>query len=111
MTSDYQLHNLYGLERADVVEQLVRQGGKCALCCKSFTRARPYAVDHEHEWGLWRGLLCIPCNHELGFRHDDSGWFRRAADYIDNPPTLAAGIEHYVPGSPGAEGHRRYVES
>jgi hypothetical protein len=104
VTSVHQLKVQYGLEPDDIAKQLVRQGGRCCLCRKPFTRGRPYAVDHNHETGLWRGLLCIPCNHELGFRHDDAGWFRRAADYLDYPPTLADAVIHYVPGSAGEAG-------
>lgn len=64
---------------------LAGQGGHCALCPatpESLTvgRYRTYLhVDHEHESGKVRGLLCPDCNLILGRR--DTAWFRRAAEY------------------------------
>lgn len=98
------LTRLYNL----VVEQYARllgaQREKCAVCCKRFSRTRPPVVDHDHLSGLVRGLLCGPCNYELGLRHDDAEWFRRAADYLENPPAVAVIGRVYVPNSPGAAG-------
>ena len=40
----------------------VFQKGCCALC----DRPRPQNLDHDHDSGLVRGLLCISCNKLLG---------------------------------------------
>lgn len=40
-------------------------------------------VDHCHESGKVRGLLCHHCNLALGYAKEDSGRLRAVADYID----------------------------
>lgn len=43
----------------------VQQGGRCAICGKQ-QRARALALDHDHQTGRIRGLLCMRCNRALG---------------------------------------------
>lgn len=50
-----------------------QQGGK----------PRTLAVDHDHETGCLRGLLCEGCNRGIGLLRDDPDLLRRAADYIE----------------------------
>lgn len=78
----------YGLTQNDWLALYNAQGGRCPLCKKPFTRRRPSAVDHEHRTGEVRGLLCLPCNHALGFLHEDKNWFGAAAAYLDIPPSI-----------------------
>jgi hypothetical protein len=77
------------------------QKGCCAICTKRFAPNRLPCVDHNHETGEVRGLLCPPCNYAVGERHDDAVWFRRAADYLDYPPALREAIHVFAPGSIG----------
>jgi len=70
------------------------QGGRCAICQTATGAARALAVDHDHQHcgkGVGcaeciRGLLCSSCNKMLGFARDDPSVFRRAIDYLTNPP-------------------------
>jgi hypothetical protein len=41
-------------------------------------------VDHDHETGEVRGLLCNRCNTGLGFFADNRGYMRRALTYLEN---------------------------
>lgn len=53
----------------------VAQEGLCAIC-----RTRPWeVVDHSHETGDVRGLLCQACNRSLGTIEPN---FARAGDYL-----------------------------
>lgn len=61
------------------------QGGKCAICERHQTEfSRRLAVDHDHDSGKIRGLLCTSCNNMLGFAHDDKKRLRRAIEYMDS---------------------------
>lgn len=43
------------------------QSGKCLICNKHSTEfTKRLAVDHNHETGIFRGLLCTDCNTKLG---------------------------------------------
>jgi hypothetical protein len=44
---------------------LSSQGGVCALCRKSPEKKR-FAVDHDHNTSIVRGILCDSCNRLLG---------------------------------------------
>jgi len=47
----------------DYEKMLEAQGGKCAGCGKSADEHRRHLdIDHNHETGEVRGLLCTPCN-------------------------------------------------
>ena len=64
----------YGISVADYDRMLAEQGGKCAACARPPTGAGVDGVlhvDHDHETGEVRGLLCGPCNKALGILRDD----------------------------------------
>lgn len=68
---------------------LALQKGRCAICgCTPQTRR--LAVDHDHETGMVRGLLCSGekgCNHGLlGAARDNVETLKRAVYYLENPP-------------------------
>ena len=58
----------YGITREQWQEMFDKQGGRCAGCMKLFgtERANKPCVDHNHETGVFRGLLCHACNRGLG---------------------------------------------
>jgi hypothetical protein len=42
-------------------------------------------VDHNHQTGQIRGLLCNHCNHRLLGRHTDPTLLRKMAVYLETP--------------------------
>lgn len=57
---------LYGLTDAQYREMLENQGGLCAICTLPMHPSYGTCVDHDHETGQVRGLLCRSCNVKLG---------------------------------------------
>jgi hypothetical protein len=79
----------YGLEDGEFEAIWDAQGRRCPICLQ-IPRAKRPAVDHDHDSGAVRGLLCQRCNHELlGAAHDDVEILRRAVAYLERPPAYA----------------------
>lgn len=74
----------YGITPECYATQLQAQGGVCAICRTDDPKDRwgIFAVDHDHETGAVRGLLCGPCNRALGNMQDDVTRLERAAAYL-----------------------------
>jgi Recombination endonuclease VII len=74
----YHLRRRYGITAEDADAMLDAQGGLCAIC-----KAAPAVhVDHDHETGAVRALLCFNCNGGLGQFKDDPAVLRSAAEYV-----------------------------
>ena len=72
----WRLKNVYGISLEDYDRMLESQGGGCAICGGPPGKGRGgplnfFCVDHDHQTGRVRGLLCIDHNTGLG-RFDDS---------------------------------------
>lgn len=60
------------------------QGGCCYLCGKSeLELTYKLSLDHCHETGQIRGLLCMNCNVGLGNFQDNTEILRKAIEYLD----------------------------
>ena len=70
----------YGLTDAAFHQMVVAHGNACAICGVTFT-AEPN-VDHCHETGVVRGLLCSMCNGGLGMFKDREDLMVRAIEYL-----------------------------
>ena len=66
-------------------ELLVKQNGLCAICKEPerSKRKKYLAVDHCHETGRIRGLLCSTCNVGLGALGDSIEGIRSALAYLE----------------------------
>lgn len=73
------LKRLYGITLAEFNEMVTDQGGRCAICGVDPPRL---VVDHDHESGVVRGLLCDSCNNGLGRFRDDPDALMAAAAYL-----------------------------
>jgi hypothetical protein len=60
---DSRIKRLYGLTPDQVRAMYDEQEGKCAICKTWHERLD---IDHNHETGEVRSLLCGPCNRKLG---------------------------------------------
>lgn len=71
----------YGLELVEVEAMRLRQGETCAICYEYLDPSKMH-IDHCHETGKVRGLLCQQCNHGLGNLRDSPELARRASLYL-----------------------------
>ena len=81
-------HN-YGLTKEAFLALLVGQDNRCAVCRDVILDAPRKAgvmaacVDHDHETGVVRGLLCSRCNVGLGQFLDSPARLKAAAVYLE----------------------------
>jgi len=62
---------------------LVSQNNCCAICkTKTNTSNKRFSIDHDHQTGAVRGLLCDPCNTGLGMFRDNPGLLTEAINYL-----------------------------
>jgi Autographiviridae endonuclease VII len=80
----------YGITITEYDALYQHQDGVCAICGKpesgrdnTGTKIKALAVDHDHETGAIRGLLCSTCNSFLGYIGEDPEILRRGAEYIE----------------------------
>lgn len=64
------------------------QNGQCCICKVDLMprgrRNDSVAVDHNHENGSVRGLLCQACNRAIGLFKDNPTILQSAAEYLDS---------------------------
>jgi hypothetical protein len=72
------LKRSYGLTPEDVRKMVEFQDGLCAICAEGPAEH----IDHDHETGAVRDMLCFNCNTLLGKANDDWRRLRRAQSYL-----------------------------
>lgn len=79
----------YGLTPEAFNRMLSDQENKCLVCKLEFgaERLKTPHVDHCHETGVIRGLLCCHCNQGLGHFRDNSELLAAAIQYLNTPRT------------------------
>ncbi len=78
---DYDRKKHYGLSPGVYETMLGEQDGVCFIC-RNPPGERSLNVDHSHETGQVRKLLCSPCNTGLGLFRDDPDLLIKAAAYL-----------------------------
>jgi hypothetical protein len=84
----------FGLKPCDIQKMTEEQQNKCAICFRPetriFTQRTPeremkvakLCIDHCHDTGKVRGLLCHDCNTSLGKFKDDIQILQSAIEYL-----------------------------
>lgn len=80
-------------EYLNIAEQ---QDFKCAICHKeNFAMGEKHSgvlvVDHDHNTGSIRGLLCHNCNRALGLLQDDINSIQTMLNYLGSVTTIPKG--------------------
>lgn len=87
---ELRLAKLYGITLADYDAMLAAQSGLCAICSAGEPggNANHWHVDHNHQTGRVRGLLCTRCNIGLGYFQDDPDRLANALAYLASDTAL-----------------------
>lgn len=81
------MQSSYGISMQEFEEMLHEQGGGCAICGRIVDdrkdgKERRLCVDHDHDTGEIRGILCTRCNTGIGMFGNDPDVLRRAINYL-----------------------------
>lgn len=72
----------FGMTLGDYDDMVTTQGGRCAICKEPCPTGNRLAVDHDHDSGVVRGLLCMKCNTGLGHFDDSPRKLTEALAYL-----------------------------
>jgi len=73
----------YGISPAQYEEMLQQQNGVCAVCEQPPLADSSLHVDHNHETGKVRELLCLNCNNAIGHAQESADMLRKLARYVE----------------------------
>ena len=77
------LIRMYNITMDDFHQMLETQNNQCSICKTDKPGKRGFQVDHDHETGKVRGLLCNKCNKGLGFFVDSVVVLKSAIQYLE----------------------------
>lgn len=80
-TSEASTASRYGLSRTELNDLRQTHQGHCPICLGTDS---DLVVDHDHDDGSVRGLLCSSCNVGLGLFGDDVDNLKAAIHYLEN---------------------------
>lgn len=79
----WRLENYYGLTEDQYKKMCDDQDNRCAICKRHQSELKvALAVDHNHDTGVVRQLLCRRCNSALGYIKEDINIALNLVEYI-----------------------------
>jgi len=90
----WRIETLYGITHEEYLGILAKQNYACAICEGELipgTNKKPH-IDHCHETGKVRGVLCKGCNTALGFLGDNIEGVKRALAYLSESESLTTKV-------------------
>lgn len=75
----------FGIGTEEYERILAAQDYVCAICgspSPRSSRKERFAIDHDHDTGKIRGVLCNPCNRGIGLLGDKVSRLQAAVDYL-----------------------------
>ncbi len=83
------LKTKYGLSYEEYAKMYLNQSGKCKVCQieisieSQLNDHQTACVDHNHDTGEVRGLLCNHCNRAIGLMKENVSNIRLLAEYLE----------------------------
>ncbi len=75
-----QKFNKYKIVKSEFEQLIIKQNNCCAICEVTFETPH---IDHCHNSGKIRGLLCLNCNNGLGRFKDNVRLLQKAIEYLN----------------------------
>jgi predicted nucleic acid-binding Zn-ribbon protein len=97
---DWHYQDRFGMTAAEADAYIAGQGRRCGIC----STPDDLVIDHCHDTGQLRGVLCRACNRALGLLGDTPEAIVRAIAYLAPTHDFRDGVP--PPGSPGSSGRR-----
>lgn len=72
----------YGITLDQMNAMFLAQGSACAICRSKTTKGLNWHVDHCHQTGRVRGVLCNHCNLMIGHAKDRIETLLAAVEYL-----------------------------
>lgn len=79
---DAELKRLYNISIDDYLAMFKDQNMVCKVCKSECKTKNSLSVDHDHNTGKVRGLLCNRCNRAIGMFEDNPDLLIKAAKYL-----------------------------
>tara|TARA_R110002167_G_scaffold71719_2_gene202249 strand:- start:34 stop:438 length:405 start_codon:yes stop_codon:yes gene_type:complete len=81
----YNLSKNYGVSQEDFIALLKEQDSRCKICGVNTLEesGKTLHLDHCHDSGKVRGLLCQTCNTGLGHFRDNVSNLKKAIKYLE----------------------------
>jgi hypothetical protein len=84
----------YQMTEAELASLLASRGGRCWICGAECREGRcGFHVDHCHETGRVRGVLCHHCNIGLGHFRDNIELLEKAVLYLKDFEAIASKVD------------------
>ena len=95
----------YGITPDEFNEMLNAQGRVCAICGTDTPskKCSTFRIDHCHQTGKVRGLLCMNCNSALGMFRDNIQSLQNAIAYLTKSSSGATSTQSSSPSRPLCE--------
>lgn len=82
------LKSTYGISMEDFLGILDSQGNKCTICSRKLSgkvnsKELKGFVDHDHQTGAVRGILCLYCNSIIGYCREQRQVLLSAIEYLE----------------------------
>lgn len=65
----------------------------CQLCGVDLTSSK-VCIDHDHQSGIIRGIICSKCNVGIAMLGDNLEGLEKAVAYLTNPPMLPRNLKY-----------------
>ncbi len=83
------VHIRFGIDEYKLEDLLLRSDYKCAICGNPETnidkrtgKVYELCIDHDHQTGEVRGVLCCSCNAAIGYFKDNIEIMQKATEYL-----------------------------